>query len=165
MFFIFNKFNIYFYIKGIYIILNMEDLKNNIKSSPNDTNLWCELGELLIKKNKMYKALKCFYRANELSPSNLLCKKIKRLEEELEIDTEDEEEINDTIDNKSKDFLGISSKSFFDMVLKNDMIKNKLSNPEFQKKILDNSENPGIMFEDNEILDVIKEMHSVYKTK
>ena len=73
--------------------------------------------------------------------------------------------MDETVDNKSKEMLGISSKSFFDMVLKNNIIKDKLSNPEFQKKILDNSDNPGIMFEDNEILNVIKEMHSVYKSK
>lgn len=143
----------------------MDKLKENIKNRPNDITLWCELGDLLIENNKQMKALKCYRRANELSPSNYVYEKIKKLEEELDIDTEDEDEYIDEKNNTTESCLGISSNKFFDLLLQNNFIKEKLSNPEFQNKILQNSENPSIIFEDNEILSVMKEMHNVYKKK
>ena len=81
------------------------------------------------------------------------------MEEELDIDTEDEKEemIN------TEEILDISSGSFFNLVLENSVIKEKLNNPEFQQKILNNENNPSIMFEDNEIMTVMKEMMNVYK--
>ena len=89
-------------------------------------------------------------------------KKILRLEEELDIDTEDEEE-KEIIN--TEETLGISAGSFFNLVLENSFIKEKLNNPEFQQKILNNENNPSIMFEDNEIMTVMKKMMNVYKKR
>lgn len=136
----------------------MDLLKNEIKNNPNNSLLWKDLGDLLCDNNRLIKALKCYKRANELSPCDLLQKKILRLEEELDIDTEEEEEMINT-----EEVLGISSGSFFNLVLENSVIKEKLNNPEFQQKILNNENNPSIMFEDNEIMTVMKEMMNVYK--
>ena len=63
----------------------------------------------------------------------------------------------------TEEVLGISSGSFFNLVLENSVIKEKLNNPEFQQKILNNENNPSIMFEDNQIMTVMKEMMNVYK--
>jgi tetratricopeptide (TPR) repeat protein len=140
----------------------MEILKDKIKNNPNNPIIWKELGELLCDKNKPVKALRCYKRANELTPCNILQKKICLLEEELNIDTEDEEEFNKEID-KTENSLGISSEYFFNSILENNMIKDKLSDHDFQQKILNNGNNPNIIFEDNEIMSVMKEMMNVYK--
>lgn len=138
----------------------MDLLKNEIKNNPNNSLLWQDLGDLLCDDNRLIKALKCYKRANELTPCDSLQKKILRLEEELDIDTEDEDE-EEMIN--TEEILGIHSESFFNLVLENSVIKEKLNNPEFQQKILNNESNPNIMFEDNEIMTVMKEMMNVYK--
>jgi hypothetical protein len=139
----------------------MDNLKNKLKNNPNNSILWIELGDLLCDDNKLFKSLKCYKRANELSPCNILQKKICSIEDELNIDTDDEEVINDEIIN-SEDSTNESSNKFLNVMLQNSMIKDKLNNPEFQQKILNNKNNFGIIFEDDDIMSVMKEMLNVY---
>lgn len=140
----------------------MDILKQKIKTNPNNPIFWKELGELLFNNNRLFKSLKCFRRANTLAPCNILQEKICLLEKELEIETDDE---NEDIVEDSSNILGQSQNLFYNLIMKNSLIKDKLNNPEFQQKILNNSDNPSIIMEDDEILSVMKEMLTIYNKK
>ncbi len=137
--------------------LAMDNIKKSIKKNPNWEKSWFKLGELLTDNLKYEKAMKAYQRALDLNPecshNNMIMKRIKKLEEN--IDTESEEE--------PKIILNSNTESLFNRMLKNEVIGKKMKDANFQQKILKNKSNPFIIFQDEEMMNVMKEMYKEYK--
>jgi tetratricopeptide (TPR) repeat protein len=164
-----DSYIIYSNISSIY--RNLEDRKNaleNIKKSiqinPNWEKSWFKLGELLTDNLKYEKAIESYKRAIELNPdnknNNIIIKRINRLEECIEnTDSESSEsECKPSYPNTQE-----NTNQMFDHMLKNDVIKEKMLDPDFQKKILANKSNPFVIFQDTEIMGVMKEMYKEFR--
>lgn len=102
---------------------------NLIKKNPNYPKNWKDLSDILNKQNKKEQANIAFRKYLEL------------LDEES---TDDEEEIR-----RNKIMKKMDS---------NKLIQKKLLDPEFQKKLINNKNNPFSLLGDKDMMDIMKEM-------
>ena len=159
-----TNFILYSNCSAAYLKLN--DIKNALKYSIKCTKLnpewskgWNRLGTSLMLNNKNDKALIAYKRALELESDNKHSKemilKLKKLQNINNIDTESDSEIE--IDYNTKQSNNFDMNKLFQNMLSNPKMFNKIQNPEFQKKILLNKNNPLGMMNDPEMIELMQE--------
>ena len=174
----YNSNNIFLSYYNISIILLIQKeynhaldyIKNSINLNPNWYKSWRLLGEILYNLKKYEYALIAFKRSGEIGIfSDDLNDKIIKAENKIisladTEDTEDTEDIqesdeindNNTNTNQYSDFKNIFFSEKIQKILEDDNLKNK---------ILSNSTNPMVMFQDKEIMKLMNEFYKEYKKK
>jgi tetratricopeptide (TPR) repeat protein len=123
----------------------LQNIKKSLQINRNCYFSWELLSDILLKLDRKNEYHIAINQSNKL-----------KLEQH---DTDTDEEDNNESDNKGKSF----NSNMFSKFMNNDILKNKISDPEFQKKILKNKSNPYIIFQDPEIMSVMKEMSNSLK--
>lgn len=171
------KFLVYNNISILYFNLNNFDLSlkyivNSIKLNPNWYKSWMKLGYILEKLNKNEKSLKAFVRAKDLSSdTDIVIHKIESIKRKIlslqDTDSESSEE-DIIISKENKSDVNNSNMSnininTFSKVFNNSNIKEKLKDTNLMNKILDNKNNPFIIFKDKDIYNLMQDMYKEYK--
>jgi len=142
---------------------------------------WYRLSFVLYKLNKLDQAKTSINKTLELCENNVpsdiefiqdlkkdIYKNIKNDDTEDETETENENENENDDENENTDDVQDLNDimSMMNNMLKNKDIKNKLGNEEFQKKIMNNKNNPFEMLKDPEMQNIMNKMiKNMSKTK
>lgn len=133
----------------------LNDAVMSTKLKPDWGKAWGRLGAALYGLDKLDEALVAYNKANELEPSNIYVDMI--------------EEIKQNIINIKNNLFSKESKTqdpsmenlfstMFDSVISNPKIMEKLTNPEFQSKVLTMQSNPLEALKDKEVMNIMSEM-------
>ena len=145
------------YIKLEKYDMALIDAVNTTKLKPDWGKAWGRLGAALYGKNKLDEALVAYNKANELEPLYIytqMMEQIKNLLKNMKSKLIDEN-ISETIDNPQ---IGNLFNNLFDSVISNPKIMEKLTDPEFQGKVLSLQNNPIEAMKDKELMGVMGEM-------
>lgn len=171
-------------ICAVYLKLNngVEALKYAVKCtklSPKWAKGWSRLGSSLLLNDNKEKALVAFKKSKELDKSNSFVNDmISKLEEDTEDESDEEVDVNymsnDDQKNVQNNFnpnnfnpnnlnpnnfnpnnMDPNMFNLFNKMMGNKDIFSKMSDPEFQKKVMNNKDNPMNAMNDPEILDMM----------
>ena len=161
-------------ICAVYLKLNNgeEALKYAVKCtklSPKWAKGWSRLGSSLLLNDNKEKALVAFKKSKELDKSNSFVNDmISKLEEDTEDESDEEVDVNymsnDDQKNVQNNFnpnnfnpnnMDPNMFNLFNKMMGNKDIFSKMSDPEFQKKVMNNKDNPMNAMNDPEILDMM----------
>jgi tetratricopeptide (TPR) repeat protein len=133
----------------------LNDAVTSTKLKPDWGKAWGRLGAALYGQDKLDEALVAYNKANELEPSNIYVEMIDEIKQNI-------------INIKNKLFLNESKtqnpsmenlfSTMFDSVISNPKIMEKLTNPEFQNKVLTMQSNPLQALKDQEVMNIMSEM-------
>ena len=169
-----DKFLVYNNISILYFNLNNFDLSlkyiiNSIKLNPNWYKSWMKLGYILEELNKNEESLKAFVRAKDLSSDTYsVIHKIESIKRKIvslqDTDSESSEE-NTSLLKEEKIEVNNSNINMntFSKVFNSSNIKEKLKDPKIINKILDNKNNPFVIFKDKDIYNLMQDMYKEYK--
>lgn len=171
----------------------LDDAIKATRLNNESSKAWSRVGSCLVALDKYNQAVKAFEKACELEPTNEFYKNLlenakdKKNQENVDTDTEDEDDVNVSSKNIDKDELkekieelkksnnlpdlltdknGIPNSlvdGLFDSMLSNDKLMNKLSDKDFQDKVVDYQKNPFAIFKDKEMMDLMNDI--ITKTK
>lgn len=145
------------YIKLEQYDLALTDAINTTKIKPDSGKVWGRLGAALYGLEKFDEALVAYNKANELEPSEIYIQMMNQIKEHFKIMKSKliDETNSDMIDNPQIPNL---FSNLFDLVTSNPKIMEKLTNPEFQSKILSLQNNTMEAMKDKEIMGIMSEM-------
>ncbi len=133
----------------------LNDAVLSTKLKPDWGKAWGRLGAALYGHDKLDEALVAYNKANELEPSNIYVEMIEEIKQNI-INIKNDLFLNETkIQNPSMEHL---FSTMFDSVISNPKIMEKLTNPEFQSKILTLQSNPLQALKDKEVMNIMSEM-------
>ena len=133
----------------------LNDAVTSTKLKPDWGKAWGRLGAALYGLDKLDEALVAYNKANELEPSNIYVEMI----EEIKLNIINIK--NNLFSNESKTQDPTMENLFstmFDSVISNPKIMEKLTNPEFQSKVLTMQSNPLEALKDKEVMNIMSEM-------
>jgi len=134
------------------------------KLKPDWGKAWGRLGGALHGQCKYDDALVAYNKANELEPCEVYEKMI--VEVKGKFSEMKSKLINESLPAEMKDTqMGNLFTSMFDTVIENPKIMEKLTNPEFQSKVLSMQTNPVEALKDQEVMSVMMEMMKGLQTK
>jgi len=137
-----------------------KDAVQALKLEQTNAKLWGRLGASLYGSNNLEESLSAYKKAYELDNKNIYKAMISEIEMKLEKikDLLTECSYEDlALDESNSDQNNLMSK-MFSSVLTNQSIVDKLSNPEFQSKLLAMQDNPFEALNDKDIMSVMSEM-------
>ena len=140
----------------------LNDAVMSTKLKPDWGKAWGRLGAALYGQNKLDEALVAYNKANELEPSNIYVEMIDEIKQNI-INIK-----NNLFSNESKTLDPSMENLFstmFDSVISNPKIMEKLTNPEFQSKVLTMQSNPLEALKDKEVMNIMSEMIKNLNTK
>ena len=133
----------------------LNDAVMSTKLKPDLGKAWGRLGAALYGQDKLDEALVAYNKANELEPSNIYVEMIKEIKQNM-INIKNNLFSNDQkVQNPSMENL---FSTMFDSVISNPKIMEKLTNPEFQNKVLTMQSNPLQALKDQEVMTIMSEM-------
>lgn len=141
------------YIKLEQYDLALEDAVKSTKLKPEWGKAWGRLGASLYGLEQFDESLVAYNKANELEPSEIYTQMINQIKSKM-IDMK-EKIISETTENPK---MGDLFNSVFDSVMSNPKILEKLTDPEFQSKVLSMQSNPLDAINDSEIMSIMGEM-------
>lgn len=140
---------------------------SSIKIDPNNSKYWIILGELLDDIKKYEKSIIAYKRAVELNPNNIIDSIITRIQILEEINKTDSEDSDDDFDNNEVYLNHIEKNTLeyklFNNIKNNKHILEKLNNKHIQNKLLNKDKNPFELFNDNDILNLMKDLYKEFK--
>ena len=133
----------------------LNDAVMSTKLKPDWGKAWGRLGAALYGQDKLDEALVAYNKANELEPSNIYVEMIEEIKQNM-INIKNNLFSNDPkAQNPSMENL---FSTMFDSVISNPKIMEKLTNPEFQNKVLTMQSNPLQALKDQEVMNIMSEM-------
>lgn len=133
----------------------LNDAVLSTKLKPDWGKAWGRLGAALYGQDKLDEALVAYNKANELEPSNIYVEMIDEIKQNI-INIKNSLFSNETkIQNPSMENL---FSTMFDSVISNPKIMEKLTNPEFQSKVLTLQSNPLQALKDKDVMNIMSEM-------
>jgi stress-induced-phosphoprotein 1 len=133
----------------------LNDAVMSTKLKPDWGKAWGRLGAALYGQDKLDEALVAYNKANELEPSNIYVEMIDEIKLNM-INIKNKLFLNDPkAQNPSMENL---FSTMFDSVISNPKIMEKLTNPEFQNKVLTMQSNPLQALKDQEVMNIMSEM-------
>jgi stress-induced-phosphoprotein 1 len=133
----------------------IESFDEAIRLKPDWGKAWGRLGAALYGQDKLDEALVAYNKANELEPSNIYVEMIEEIKQNM-INIKNNLFSNDPkAQNPSMENL---FSTMFDSVISNPKIMEKLTNPEFQNKVLTMQSNPLQALKDQEVMNIMSEM-------
>jgi len=145
------------YIKMGKYNLALEDAVKTTKLKPDWGKAWGRLGAALYGMEKMDESLVAYNKANQLEPSEIYTEMMEQIKEKLK-DMKDKlinENLSETINNPQMNNL---FSNLFDSVISNPNIMEKLTDPEFQGKVLSLQNNPLEAMKDKDVMGIMGEM-------
>jgi stress-induced-phosphoprotein 1 len=145
------------YIKLAKYDLALLDAIKTTKLKPEWGKAWGRLGGALYGQDKFDESLVAYNKANELEPSEIYTQMMDQIKEQLIIIKSKliDENINETVGNPQMNNL---FSNIFDSVISNPKIMEKLTDPEFQGKVLSLQHNPMEAMKDREVMSIMNEM-------
>lgn len=145
------------YIKLEKYDLALGDAIKTTKLKPDWGKAWGRLGAALYGQDKLDEALVAYNKANELDPSEIYTQMMNQIKEELKTMKSKliDENISETVGNPLMSGL---FNNLFDSIRSNPKIMEKLTNPEFQGKVLSLQNNPMEAMKDKEVMGIMSEM-------
>jgi len=145
------------YIKLEQYNLALTDAVNTTKIKPDSGKAWGRLGAALYGLEKFDESLVAYNKANELEPSEIYIQMMNQIKEHFKIIKSKliDENNSETIDNPQMNNL---FGNLFDLVTSNPKIMEKLTDPDFQGKVLSLQNNPIEAMKDKEIMGIMSEM-------
>lgn len=133
----------------------LNDAVMSTKLKPDWGKAWGRLGAALYGQDKLDEALVAYNKANELESSNIYVEMIEEIKQNM-ISIKNNLFLNDPkAQNPSMENL---FSTMFDSVISNPKIMEKLTNPEFQNKVLTMQSNPLQALKDQEVMTIMSEM-------
>ncbi len=134
------------------------------KLKPDWGKAWGRLAGALHGQGKYDDALVAYNKANELEPNEVYVKMIGEIKQKF--NEMKSKLVNESLPAEMKDSqMGDLFASMFDTVVDNPKIMEKLTNPEFQSKVLSMQSNPIEALKDQEVMNIMMEMMKGLKTK
>ncbi len=134
------------------------------KLKPDWGKAWGRLAGALHGQGKYDDALVAYNKANELEPNEVYVKMIGEIKQKF--NEMKSKLVNESLPEEMKDSqMGDLFASMFDTVVDNPKIMEKLTNPEFQSKVLSMQSNPIEALKDQEVMNIMMEMMKGLKTK
>jgi stress-induced-phosphoprotein 1 len=133
----------------------LNDAVMSTKLKPDWGKAWGRLGAALYGQDKLDEALVAYNKANELEPSNIYVEMIEEIKNNI-ISIKNNVILKDS--NFQDPSMGNLFSTMFDSVISNPKIMEKLTNPEFQNKILTMQSNPMEALKDTEVMNIMSEM-------
>lgn len=146
------------YIKLEQFDLALNDAAKATKLKPDWGKAWGRLGAALYGLGRIDESLVAFSKANELEPCEIYLTMINQIKNNL--NEFKEEFLETTTDNI---LINNVFGSMFDSVISNHKIMEKITNPEFQDKVLSYQNNPMEAMKDDEIISALSEMIKSFK--
>ena len=133
----------------------LKDAVMSTKLKPDWGKAWGRLGAALYGQNKLDEALVAYNKANELEPSDIYVEMIVEIKQNII-------NIKNNLFSKESNLQNPSMENLFstmfDSVISNPKIMEKLTNPEFQNKVLTMQSNPLQALKDQEVMTIMSEM-------
>ena len=133
----------------------LNDAVMSTKLKPDWGKAWGRLGAALYGQDKLDEALVAYNKAYELEPSNIYLEMIEEIKENMI-------NIKNNLFSKESNLqdpsVGNLFSTMFDSVISNPKIMEKLTNPEFQSKVLTMQSNPLEALKDKEVMNIMSEM-------
>lgn len=135
----------------------LDDAVKCTKLKPEWGKAWGRLGAALHGQGKYDDALVAYNKANELEPSEIYDKMIAEIKQKFnELKSKI---VNESLPEEMKNSqMGDMFTTMFDTVVENPKIMEKLTNPEFQSKVLSMQTNPVEALKDKEVMEIMMEM-------
>jgi stress-induced-phosphoprotein 1 len=133
----------------------LNDAVMSTKLKPDWGKAWGRLGAALYGQDKLDEALVAYNKANELEPSNIYVEMIEEIKDNI-ISIKNNVILKDS--NFQDPSMGNLFSTMFDSVISNPKIMEKLTNPEFQSKVLNMQSNPMEALKDKEVMNIMSEM-------
>ncbi len=134
------------------------------KLKPDWGKAWGRLASALHGQGKYDDALVAYNKANELEPNEIYVKMIGEIKQKF--NEMKSKLVNESLPAEIKDSqMGDLFASMFDTVVDNPKIMEKLTNPDFQSKVLSMQSNPFEALKDQEVMNIMMEMMKGLKTK
>jgi len=133
----------------------LNDAVMSTKLKPDWGKAWGRLGAALYGQDKLDEALVAYNKANELEPSNIYTEMIDEIKQNIisiknNLFSKESKSQNSSMENLFS--------TMFDSVISNPKIMEKLTNPEFQNKVLMMQSNPLQALNDKEVMNVMSDM-------
>ena len=133
----------------------LNDAVMSTKLKPDWGKAWGRLGAALYGQDKLDEALVAYNKANELEPSNIYVEMIDEIKQNIisiknNLFSKESKSQNSSMENLFS--------TMFDSVISNPKIMEKLTNPEFQNKVLMMQSNPLQALNDKEVMNVMSDM-------
>ena len=141
------------YIKLYKYDLALIDAIKTTKLKPEWGKAWGRLGAALYGQDKLDESLVAYNKDNELEPSEIYTQMMDQIKEQLK--TMKSKLIDE---NLSETFGNHQMSNLFDSVISNPEIMEKLTDPEFQGKVLSLQNNPMEAMKDKEVMSIMSEM-------
>jgi tetratricopeptide (TPR) repeat protein len=158
-----NRSAAYIKIKKYDLALN--DIIKTIKFKPCCGKAWGRLGATLYGQNKIEKALVAYNKANELESMDIYSQMINQINEQLNNTNNTNNTNNNLLDDSQVDDFQFDDSqkdnlfnNLLNSVISNPEIMEKLTNLEFQKKVLSLQNNQMEALKDEEILNIMNEL-------
>jgi len=133
----------------------LNDAVMSTKLKPDWGKAWGRLGAALYGQDKLDEALVAYNKAYELEPSNIYLEMIEEIKENMI-------NIKNNLFSKESNLqdpsVGNLFSTMFDSVISNPKIMEKLTNPDFQSKVLTMQSNPLEALKDKEVMNIMSEM-------
>jgi len=133
----------------------LNDAVKSTKLKPDWGKAWGRLGAALYGQDKLDEALVAYNKANELEPSNIYTEMIDEIKQNIisiknNLFSKESKSQNSSMENLFS--------TMFDSVISNPKIMEKLTNPEFQNKVLMMQSNPLQALNDKEVMNIMSDM-------
>nr|QFG74757.1 MAG: hypothetical protein [Megaviridae environmental sample] len=139
----------------------LSNIKISLKENSNEASSWNLLAEILFKLNRHDEANVALSQANNLKLNNSDTESDN--DSDNEIKQEDIKNDDNLSDEKIKNYDLSDKNELFKKFMSNSVLSEKLQNENFQKKVLENKNNPFAIFQDPEMMDMMKEMATTFK--
>jgi stress-induced-phosphoprotein 1 len=142
----------------------LKDAVVSTKIKPDWGKAWGRLGAALYGQDKLDEAIVAYNKANELEPSEIYTEMITEIKEKI-IEIKNKLVFDDSSNPMGNPAMENLFSTMFDSVISNPKIMEKLTDPEFQGKVLSLQSNPFEALKDKEVMDIMSEMMKNLNTK
>jgi stress-induced-phosphoprotein 1 len=139
------------YIKLGEYNLALNDAILSIKYKSDWSKTWGRLGAALYGLNKLEESLVAYNKANELGPLDIYRIMIDQIKKDLNKTNHITELLNEQV---VEDLFG----NLYNSIINNRKIMDKLTNPEFQNKIMSLQHNPLNIINDKEVMNLLNDL-------
>ncbi len=142
----------------------LKDAVVSTKIKPDWGKAWGRLGAALYGQDKLDEAIVAYNKANELEPCEIYTEMITEIKEKI-IEIKNKLVFDDSSNPMGNPAMENLFSTMFDSVISNPKIMEKLTDPEFQGKVLSLQSNPFEALKDKEVMDIMSEMMKNLNTK